>query len=171
MKHVEVIPGKDREIYQELNFHSFPPGSVIAFKVNLPPTAAAGLRELNDFLNTPQTLSQVLEKCGLVDLNVLLYRHSVEEHAVIGTGSYEIPGYGPLVYCGLQVRKYWVLPVRRNLFVLQGFASVLYDIQRNNDLGHSMCGNLRDGNWMMDYIVQRLHQRLNLAGIFCTARL
>jgi glycogen debranching enzyme len=51
---------------------------------------------------------------------------------------------------------------------IQGFASVLSVVQEENNLGHPICGNLRDGNWMMEYIVNRLRQRPNLAGIlFC----
>lgn len=56
-----------------------------------------------------------------------------------GNGTYDIPGYGKLVYCGTQ-----------------GFVSLLTDITPNNDLGHPFCTNLRDGNWMIDYLHQRI---------------
>lgn len=29
-------------------------------------------------------------------------------------------------------------------------------IRANNDLGHPICQNLREGNWLMDYTAQRL---------------
>lgn len=29
-------------------------------------------------------------------------------------------------------------------------------IRTNNDLGHPLCHNLREGNWLMDYTAQRL---------------
>ena len=34
--------------------------------------------------------------------------------------------------------------------------SVLSGIHSNNDLGHPLCENLRQGNWLMDYTVNRL---------------
>lgn len=63
-----------------------------------------------------------------------------------GSGSYDIPGYGRLVYCGTQ-----------------GFVSVLAEIAPNNDLGHPFCANLRDGNWMIDYVHERIANNPNTA--------
>lgn len=31
-------------------------------------------------------------------------------------------------------------------------------IQENNDLGHPLCGNLREGTWLASYIVNRLRR-------------
>ena len=36
--------------------------------------------------------------------------------------------------------------------------SHLRNIRTFNDLGHPLCGNLRDGNWMQEYIVNRLRK-------------
>ncbi|KAJ8965549.1 hypothetical protein NQ314_004049 [Rhamnusium bicolor] len=41
-------------------------------------------------------------------------------------------------------------------FLVRGFISLLANIRPNNDLGHPMCANLRDGNWMIEYIRKRL---------------
>lgn len=87
-------------------FRDFPPGSVLAFTVSLPPAAESAVKELQVSLADTSLLSDALAMCGLVDLNVLLYRHAVEERVTIGTGAYEIPSYGTLVYCGLQVLSY-----------------------------------------------------------------
>jgi hypothetical protein len=37
-----------------------------------------------------------------------------------------------------------------------GLMSVLSKIRANNDLGHPLCNNLRDGDWMCQYVVKRL---------------
>ncbi|KAI8894654.1 glucanotransferase domain of glycogen debranching enzyme-domain-containing protein [Globomyces pollinis-pini] len=73
------------------------------------------------------------------DINVLLYRSAPEETDTIGESTYNVPGFGTLAYCGLQ-----------------GFVSVLLPVARNNNLGHAVCDNLRQGDWMIDYIINRL---------------
>ena len=84
---------------------------------------------------------EAFSKTSLTDLNAILYRADSEERAFSGgsDGAYAIPGFGPLVYCGLQ-----------------GWWSVLRDIVKHNDLGHPMCNHLRDGKWALDYIVGRM---------------
>lgn len=85
-------------------------------------------------------LKAIISKLNLNDLNRLIYRCDQEERDMgKGSGTYDIPGYGPLVYCGTQ-----------------GFVSVLTEIAPNNDLGHPFCNNLRQGDWMIDYIDQRI---------------
>lgn len=77
----------------------------------------------------------------LSDINKALYRCDEEERDETANkfGVYNIPGYGPLVYAGLQ-----------------GVISLFADIRPNNDLGHPLCDNLRNGNWLIDYTWQRL---------------
>lgn len=64
-------------------------------------------------------------------------------HSIIGGfhGSYVIPNFGPLSYCGLE-----------------GLAAVLKGVIRNNDMGHPIFSNLRDGVWLVDYCVDRLNR-------------
>lgn len=93
-------------------------------------------------------LTGILGSLTQGDYNALLYQCDQEDRDNGGIGVYDIPGYGPLVYSGLQ-----------------GFISLLSEIRPNNDLGHALCNNLRDGNWMIDYVWQRLDKYPNLSEI------
>lgn len=42
------------------------------------------------------------------------------------------------------------------LLLLTGVISVLTNVRQFNDLAHPLCRNLRDGDWLMDYVVARL---------------
>lgn len=96
-----------------------------------------------------EELKAIIAKLNLNDLNRAIYRCDQEERDMgQGTGSYNVPNYGPLVYCGTQ-----------------GFASVLTQIAPNNDLGHPLCNNLRQGDWMIDYIHQRIAKNPSTAAL------
>jgi len=89
-------------------------------------------------------------------LNRALYCCSEEERDQDqSAGTYDIPGFGSMVYCGLQgnYEKFCRVTVKisfhSNFSVFLGYLSLLSDIRPNNDLGHPMCGNLRQGNWMI----------------------
>ncbi|KAK4875160.1 hypothetical protein RN001_011582 [Aquatica leii] len=129
----------------QLNFKNFKPGSVVAIRVSLQKNVEDSIKKLRDLMlsfSTKQTtdLGKIIQKLNLSDLNRALYRCDEEEKDEgKGFGAYNIPNFGSLVYCGLQ-----------------GFMSLLSNIRPNNDLGHPVCGNLRDGNWMIDYVSQRL---------------
>ncbi|EAZ63299.2 glycogen debranching enzyme [Scheffersomyces stipitis CBS 6054] len=77
----------------------------------------------------------------LSDLNALLYRCSSEERdASFGKEDvYSIPGYGALVYAGLE-----------------GWNTALKHVIWQNNLGHPICDHIRQGEWALDYIVNRL---------------
>ena len=148
----------------KVDFMDFPPGAVIVFLVR--PTqesvnAANSLRGLAAFqqlnrvartqyvegMNARNTFDSEVSKLSLLDFNMLLY-HSEGEEMELGGGLYDIPGYGKTVYAGLQ-----------------GFVSILENIRRNNDLGHALCNNIREGNWMLEFIAKRLAKRTSLATI------
>ncbi|GJQ87827.1 hypothetical protein Trydic_g18672 [Trypoxylus dichotomus] len=134
-----------RQHFTKLNFKNFKPGSIVALKFSLPKTIHESVRKIRDLLislsrNDNRELSQIMNKMSLADLNRTLYRCDSEERDEGNDfGAYNIPNFGTLFYCGLQ-----------------GFMSLLENIRPNNDLGHPMCANLREGNWMIDYIWQRL---------------
>ena len=117
----------------------FPPGSIALFETWVP---AAELTEGLDNFVTGHA-QEAMEAVSLSQLNLLLYRCEPEERDMSNNqdGAYNIPGFGPLVYAGLQ-----------------GWWSVLEDIILTNDLGHPMCQHLREGTWAMDYCVNRLEK-------------
>ncbi|KAI5694550.1 hypothetical protein M8J75_000879 [Diaphorina citri] len=114
-----------------LDFTSnFKPGCVVAVRISPIDSAKSALSKLSlvfDFSHNVTSLS-------LADLNKVLYCCGQEDG-----GTYNIPGYGHLVYCGLQ-----------------GILSLMSDVAKTNDLGHPVCANLRDGHWLMDYLSGRL---------------
>nr|XP_055038988.1 glycogen debranching enzyme-like isoform X1 [Misgurnus anguillicaudatus] len=145
------------EFVEEILFEKLTPGSVIAFRVSLDPNSqnmVGFLRtQLSQFnrtykhgsltdCNVPEILKiplgLLMSKLTLADLNVVLFRCEAEEQED-GSGCYNIPSWKPLKYGGLQ-----------------GFMSVLSEIRPKNDLGHPFCENLRQGDWMIDYVIARL---------------
>jgi glycogen debranching enzyme len=118
----------------------FEPGSIMVFRTQL-----EGVDTVKDAFYTAGA-DKAFSSLDLVDLNALLHRADTEERdATGGDGAYNIPGYGQLVYCGLEG---WMAPLRA--------------IIRQNDLGHALCGHLRAGCWAMDYIVERLERQLDV---------
>lgn len=117
----------------------FPPGSIALFETWIP--AAEHSAGLDTFVTSGA--SEAFGELDLIDLNFLLYRCEAEERdASEGRdGVYDIPGYGKLVYAGLQ-----------------GWWSILKDVIRDNNLAHPLCQSLRDGQWALDYIVGRLER-------------
>lgn len=99
-------------------------------------------------------LSQIAEKLDLVDMNRVLFTCDQEERDLgYGGAAYDIPDFGAIVYCGLQ-----------------GFVSLLTDISPHNDLGHPLCNNLRNGDWMMGkFVVNK--QDLNTTNFISNFRL
>ncbi|KAF5292269.1 hypothetical protein FQR65_LT11232 [Abscondita terminalis] len=151
-QHIQLVNSEVFELGQnqnsnvvQLNFKNFKPGSVVAIKVSLQKNVDESIKNLRKLMlsfsrNKSTDLKKIIDNLNLSDLNRALYRCNEEERDEgKGFGAYNIPNFGSLVYCGLQ-----------------GFMSLLSNIRPNNDLGHPMCGNLRDGNWMIDYVSQRL---------------
>uniref|UniRef100_A0A1B6F753 Glycogen debranching enzyme n=1 Tax=Cuerna arida TaxID=1464854 RepID=A0A1B6F753_9HEMI len=125
---LEIIPSSDGGT--RLNFtNKFKPGCVVAVKVVPQPQVRPALQKLSQVPD----MQHVVASLTLADCNRVLFKCDKEDAA------YDIPGFGPLVYCGLQ-----------------GIVSLLAEISPKNDLGHPLCGNLRGGMWLCDYTVGRL---------------
>lgn len=136
--------------YTQLNFRNLKPGSVVAVRVSVKASLKEDFEKLselvNGILNESGTsygqLKEIIGQLNLDDLNKAIYRCDEEERDMGSPSScYDVPNYGRFVYSGTQ-----------------GLASVLSEIAPKNDLGHPVCNNLRDGNWMIDYVHQRLNQ-------------
>ncbi|KAK6188701.1 hypothetical protein SNE40_004828 [Patella caerulea] len=143
----------------EIFWKKLTPGSVIAFRTSLPHKSREAILEIRRGLGQFGYLMRsysgstmfddtwdksnfrvIVSNLDLPSLNRALYRVNDEERDDgYGIGAYDIPGYGPMVYCGIR-----------------GIISVLADIRPTNDLGHPLCGNLRNGDWLQDYIANRL---------------
>ncbi|XP_007422039.1 glycogen debranching enzyme isoform X1 [Python bivittatus] len=157
IKQASIATKGPNEFVQEIEFEKLTPGSVIIFRVSLDPKAQDAVGVLRNhliqfsphfksgslpddgseaILKTP--FSVIASKLTLADLNQVLYRCDAEEQED-GGGCYDIPNWTPLKYAGLQ-----------------GIMSVMAEIRPNNDLGHPFCGNLRAGDWMIDYVSNRL---------------
>ncbi|KAJ2687046.1 bifunctional 4-alpha-glucanotransferase/amylo-alpha-1,6-glucosidase [Coemansia spiralis] len=126
----------DRGMFTELRLpENFGPGSVLVVRtrlVDFKPNLDWKIRTCADEATARLTLGA---------LNAVLYRCDTEERDTIGEGVYDVPNLGTLAYCGIQ-----------------GWYSHLKHIIPNNDLGHPLCGHLRQGYWALDYVSGRLHK-------------
>lgn len=127
-------------IYENGNSHitidnSFVPGSIAVYETEIPGVDA----RLDDLLR--EGAFDVTKDLTLYDLNNILYRSEAEERdsSMHQDGTYDIPGYGKIVYAGLQ-----------------GWISVLKYIIWENNLSHPLADHLRNGKWALDYTHQRL---------------
>uniref|UniRef100_A0A665URJ1 Glycogen debranching enzyme n=1 Tax=Echeneis naucrates TaxID=173247 RepID=A0A665URJ1_ECHNA len=164
VKKAEVV-SKDNSVVQEIVFDKFTPGCIIIFRVTLEPQSQEQLGALRRHLiqfspqfrtsslaehSPPAILTKplmtIMSRLTLADMNMLLYRCDAEERED-GSGCYNVPSWLPLKYGGLQ-----------------GLMSVMAQIRPKNDLGHPLCENLRQGDWMMDYTANRLLRKGGAVG-------
>lgn len=150
-----VFAGARRDAqHTELAWRALPPGGVVALRVAPHPPVAAALAALRRALPAlPADLAPALADLDLGDFNALLYRCDAEERDAGGGGVYDVPGYGPLVYAGLQ-----------------GVASLLAVVRPADDLGHPLCDNLRAGDWLPEYLWRRLEREPRLAAVGARVR-
>jgi glycogen debranching enzyme len=147
------LAGEEGGSTQEVVFTDFCPGSIIIFRVSLVPSTCKAICLLRSFLDRETTtqvgtkwrqdLATAVGDLDLLDLNYALYRCDQEERDDgHGGGAYVVPGAGAFVYCGVE-----------------GIMSMMKAVRDNNDLGHPLCDNLRSGDWLAGYTVNRLRLR------------
>ncbi|KAG6007007.1 hypothetical protein E4U21_006527 [Claviceps maximensis] len=124
---------------------NFPPGSIALFETWIP--AAEHSAGLDNYVTSGARTAW--SQLSLLDLNFLLYRCEAEELDSSGgrDGTYDVPGHGKLVYAGLQ-----------------GWWSIMKDVIRENNLAHPLCQNLRNGTWVLDYILGRVQRQKETVG-------
>ncbi|CAF3932255.1 unnamed protein product [Rotaria sordida] len=141
--------------YRRIEFtNEFRPGSIIALQISLLPQIRQSIinikQILNQYSNSTSQFNKIINKLTLIDLERIIYRTSIEEKSDgKGFDCYIIPDYGILNYCGLQ-----------------GQILILEKIRLFNQIKHPFIINLKQGNWLMDYISNRLkiHQNTKELG-------
>lgn len=127
---LEIVSLGDKS--SRLNFtENFKPGCVVAVSISPHEKTIAAVSQLLADIDLVQATSRLT----LTDMNYILFRCAEEDEG----NNYDIPGFGKLVYCGIQ-----------------GFMSIFDTIVPKNDLGHPLCTNLRNGFWIIDYVSGRL---------------
>ncbi|OTF77497.1 glycogen debranching enzyme-like protein [Euroglyphus maynei] len=141
----EMVQVNDNPNDNIIEFKKFPPSSVIAFSFTLLAEQQNALnlikRRIDQFDLIDSDISKIINQLNLIDLNYILFRCQQEEFEENSIHTYQLSN-GPLVYSGLA-----------------GIMFHLAKIRTHNDLGHPLCENLRQGNWLPSYIVQRLLKR------------
>ena len=104
---INRVDNYPEEVYKaSLEFVDFVPGSIVAIRVSLAPVAQAAVQRLRSLISSlpavPDDLQQAMNSMTLADMNLSLYRCDREEVEDKRPGCYVIPGYGPMIYCGLQ---------------------------------------------------------------------
>ena len=123
-----------------IDLHGLLPGSAISFLFKLPPNQAKACSAIRQLLSDEKSASLACHELDLNDINRILFRCDQEEREDGKGGVYVLHGFVPS-YAGLQ-----------------GFMTLLSEIRSQNDLGNWLPKNLREGDWLMDYIIARLRR-------------
>jgi glycogen debranching enzyme len=118
----------------------FLPNTVILLKLkNVRQKEIQLLRDNINFL--AERGGSLISEFNLCDLNGILYKCEKEEldNSNGKRGNYEIPQYGKLVYAGIT-----------HIYAL------IQKLKKSQDLGNSLFKNIRDGDWLLEYTINRL---------------
>jgi len=154
-----IVHSKDRQSHV-IHFTDFPPGSLLVLRVKMLDEADQCIVQIKQVIEGLEStidgeFDKLASSLSLRALQIALFRCGPEERSDgLGLNTYAIPGWEELCYCGIA-----------------GMAIPMIKIRNENDLGHPVCGNLRDGNWYLDYVAARLqkHECTKLLGDWFTA--
>jgi len=137
-KSIKAVYDEETRI-STVDFSDFTPGSVVMFK--LEPTSDIK-SYIQKICEVDPDFDKIIEKMTLNTMNYVLFCCEEEQKTFNSSHrSFEINQWRPLVYAGLM-----------------GIALPMQQIKSENDLGHPICKNLRDGDWLLRYISGRLER-------------
>ncbi|CAG9319806.1 unnamed protein product [Blepharisma stoltei] len=124
-----------------LNFFRIPPAFIAVFKTKFNAGSLESIEQGYDCMSSFYSCREMLEGLNLQQINHVLWRCSQEELEMSGKKRdlYAVPGYKDFNYAGLG-----------------GLAAEFLKIIEENKLGHEICNNLKQGDWLIDYSVARL---------------
>ena len=126
-----ISDGSDGDCVR-LGLDTLPVGSFVVVEVWPQDGHSEVIQSLSNLDIKSMTLA--VSDLNLLDIQFVLYQSAVE-----AGGCYNIPQFGDLNYCGLA-----------------GLVPILDKMRSHQDLGHPLASNLRNGDWLLDYITTRL---------------
>ncbi|KAJ5077919.1 glycogen debranching enzyme [Anaeramoeba ignava] len=132
-------------ITQNLTIKEFTSGDVLILKVHFGNQTKKIIDNLNQLRFGENSIQEILSTTNLLDLNLILYRTKEEEKSHNNGNSYIVPSYGEMPFCGLE-----------------GTISVLDSARKSRSLNHPLIRNIINGDWLLDYILNRLYQSRNI---------
>lgn len=126
-----------------VKFNRFQPSSIIAFSVELSSAQQKASQNIYKLLQEfNQVKDNIIDTFTLITLNYCLFKcDSEEKDSYPSSGVYCVPNFGSFNYAGLAgLMVHWK------------------NIRTNNDLGHPICDNLRSGDWLLEYYVNRFNR-------------
>ena len=136
-----------------LGLENLPTGSFVVVEVWPQDRQSEVIQSLNNL--DVKSLTLAVSDLNLLDIQFVLYQSAAE-----AGGCYNIPQFGNTNYCGLA-----------------GLVPILNKMRSHHDLGHPLASNLRNGDWLLDYVTSRLDSIPNagkmatwLTGVFVELR-
>lgn len=124
-----------------MNFFKLPQAFVGVFKTKVNTVSLESVNHNYEYLSNFAECKGVFDGLTLPQINHILWRCSPEELDISAAKRdvYGVPGYHTFNYAGLG-----------------GLTAEFLPLAGLNRLSHEICNNLRQGNWMIDYTINRL---------------
>ena len=124
-----------------LNFFLMPPGFTCVVKTRSPTYQKDAVHLLNQMPSSKDLAEQIFSSMPLSAFNHLLFRAEPEEKEISNDkrGTYGLQNYGSFKYSGLA-----------------SIMHMLRYLKVQGDMGHELFQNMRAGNWLLDYSLDRL---------------
>ena len=134
-------------VMPRVQFLRMPPGFVCLLKTKAPPGIRQTVMNLNKMTEQPPEAlgKDLFAGARPSELNHLLFRCEQEEKDISRgkRGPYGLAKYGEFKYAGLQ-----------------SFVHLIRQLKVSGDMGDEFLDNIRQGDWMIDYIAKRIEAEL-----------